>query len=165
MTIEVRKIQESDIDGFRAALVSVVNEKKFLATTEPPSPESTDEFIRRNIANDYAEFVAVIEGGIVGWADIIPFEKEIMKHAGLLGMGVIAEHRGKGIGKALLTRTIQQAHDNGLKRVELEVFAYNAVAIALYKQLGFELEGTKRKARYINDAYEDICIMGLWLDD
>jgi len=164
MKFEVRKIQESDIEGFRAALVSVVNEKRFLATTEPPSVESTDDFIRRNIVNNYAEFVAVVEGRVVGWADIIPFEKKIMKHAGLLGMGVIAEHRGKGIGKALLSRTIEQAKENGLKRVELEVFAYNSVAIALYSQLGFELEGTKRKARYINDSYEDICIMGLWLE-
>jgi len=163
MSYVVRKIQESDIEGFRAALASVVSEKRFLATTAPPSPDSTADFIRRNIANNYAEFVALIGDEVVGWADIIPFEKEIMQHAGVLGMGVVAEHRGKGIGKALLFRTIDQARENGLKRVELEVFAYNSVAIALYKQLGFKHEGTKRKARYINGSYEDVCFMGLWI--
>jgi len=82
-----------------------------------------------------------------------------MKHGGLLGMGVISEHRGKGIGKELLLRTVDHARKTGLKRIELEVFANNSVAIALYKRCGFEHEGTKRNARYINDNYEDVCIM------
>jgi len=103
----------------------------------------------------------VADEKIVGWADVIRFEKELMKHAGLLGMGVMAGYREQGIGKQLLARVIDESQRKGLKRIELEVFAYNAPAIALYKQLGFIHEGTKRNARYINNAYEDICIMGL----
>ena len=157
----VRKIQKSDIAGYRSALDSVVNEKKYLLTVQTPSIEDTDKFIRNNIRNNYAQYVALVDNNIVGWTDIIPHQKELIKHVGLLGIGVVAEHRKNGIGRELLAHTINHAKEVGLKRLELEVFANNSTAIALYKQLGFEHEGTKRNARYINDHYEDVCIMSL----
>jgi len=164
MTFHIRKIQESDTEGFHAALDSVVREHKFLLTVETDDVETTRGFIRNNIANNVAQFVALIDDKIVGWADILPHQKELLKHGGLLGMGVVSAHRGGGIGKALLSNTIDHARQTGLKRLELEVFANNSVAIALYRQFGFEHEGTKRKARFINDQYEDVCIMAICYD-
>jgi len=161
MNFEVRKILDSDIEGFRSALDAVVSEKKYLLTVDTPSAENIASFIRNNIVNNYAQYVALVDNRIVGWADIIPHQKELLKHSGLLGIGVMAQYRGNGIGKALLCHVIKHARETGLKRLELEVFANNAVAIKLYEQLNFELEGTKRKARYINDRYEDVCFMAL----
>ena len=161
MEFKVRKIAATDIADYRSALDSVVREKKFLLTVQTPTLEDTDRFIRHNIKNNYAQYVALVEDKIVGWADIIPHEKELMKHVGLLGIGVVSEYRGKGIGKELLIRTIIHARETGLQRLELEVFANNVAAIELYKQLGFEQEGIKRNARYINDRYEDVCIMSI----
>jgi len=161
MEFEVRKITATDIADYRSALDSVVSEKKYLLTVQTPTLEDTDRFIRRNIKNNYAQYVALVEDKIVGWADIIPHEKELIKHVGLLGIGVISEYRGKGIGKELLIHTINHARETGLQRLELEVFANNVAAIELYKQLGFEQEGIKRNARYINDRYEDVCIMSI----
>jgi len=102
MEFEVRKITATDIADYRSALDSVVSEKKYLLTVQTPTLEDTDRFIRRNIKNNYAQYVALVEDKIVGWADIIPHEKELIKHVGLLGIGVISEYRGKGIGKELL---------------------------------------------------------------
>jgi len=161
MTFTVRQIVESDIEGFRSALDSVVSERKFLLTVQTPPLEDIAGFIRGNIANNYAQYVAVVQGTIVGWADIIPYQKELIQHVGLLGIGVNSEFRGKGIGKELLDSVISHSRQNDLKRLELEVFANNTNAIALYRQFGFQHEGTKRNARYINDRYEDVCIMGL----
>jgi len=140
---------------------SVVREKQYLLTVKTPTLEDTEKFIRHNIINNYAQYVAVHEGEIIGWADILPHQKELIKHVGLLGMGVVAKYRGNGIGKELLVKTIGHSKNIGLKRLELEVYSYNSVAIGLYEKLGFEYEGTKRRARYINNNYEDVNTMSL----
>ena len=159
MPLNVRLIEESDIDGFRAALGSVVSERKYLLTLEIPAYKSVAAFIRNSIKHRHAQYVAEIDNTIVGWADIIPKNKQSQAHSGELGMGVIAGHRGQGIGKTLLARVIAHSWDIGLKRLELEVFASNRTAIALYTQHGFEHEGTKRGACRIDGIYEDIHIM------
>ena len=51
-----------------------------------------------------------------------------------------------------------------MERIELEVFASNARAIALYESLGFMREGLKRRTRKLDDAYDDDLVMALLLD-
>jgi len=159
MKFEVRKIRESDIEGFRAALDAVVSERKYLLTLETPSSQVIGDFVRANVENNYAQYVAEFQNEIIGWADIIPKQKEAVKHVGELGVGVIAEHRGKGIGKVLLQHVIEHSWENGLKRIELEVYSSNLDAVALYEKLGFEHEGTKRNDTLIDGRYEDSLIM------
>lgn len=48
-------------------------------------------------------------------------------------------------------------------RVELEVFASNTAAIALYEKLGFVVEGRKSRARKVDGAYDDDLIMARFL--
>ena len=161
MSFTVRRIEQKDVAGYRSALDSIVGEREYLLTVTTPSFEIVTEFVHRNIADNNAQYVAVVNKRIVGWADIVAYEKELIKHAGLLGMGVVSEYRGRGIGKELLSQTIKHAIEVGLTRIELEVFARNTVAIALYHQLGFELEGTKRNGRFIDNQYVDVCCMAL----
>lgn len=48
-----------------------------------------------------------------------------------------------------------------LARIELEVFASNVAAIALYERLGFVHEGRKRSARILDGRIEDMLCMAL----
>lgn len=70
-----------------------------------------------------------------------------MRHVGTLGMGVVRAYSQQGIGSSLLARAIEHAWGSGLKRLELQVFADNAPAIALYERHGYEIEGRQRYAR------------------
>ena len=157
--IDIRLIKETDIDCFHAALSSVVLERKYLLTVNPPSKEDTGRFIKRNIENNTPQYVAELENKVIGWADVIAGEKEIIRHVGLLGMGVVSGHRRKGIGQKLLSAVVEHSWNAGFKRLELEVFASNKGAYALYEKNGFELEGTKRNSRYMNGEYEDVYLM------
>jgi GNAT superfamily N-acetyltransferase len=49
---------------------------------------------------------------------------------------VLPEHRGKGVGKALLGRVARIAHDRGCGRLEWSVLDWNNPAIEFYKKLG-----------------------------
>ena len=65
-------------------------------------------------------------------------------------MGVHPDFRRRGIGARLLRAALTHAHQIGLERVELEVFASNRVARQLYERQGFTVEGTLRRARKLD---------------
>ena len=81
-----------------------------------------------------------------------------------LGMAVVREWRGRGVGSALLAAAIESARARGLHKVSLEVFAHNGAATALYRKFGFVEEG-RRVKQYRRQSGElwDAIEMGLLL--
>jgi putative acetyltransferase len=81
-------------------------------------------------------------------------------HVGMFHIAVNAEHHGKGIGTALITKILDLA-DNWLmlERVELGVVVTNPRAQALYERHGFVVEGVKRGAIRSAGKYVDEVIM------
>ena len=53
-------------------------------------------------------------------------------------IGVIPEHRGFGLGRALLLKNLHGFRAYGLQRTYLDVTAENTTAISLYESLGFK---------------------------
>jgi ribosomal protein S18 acetylase RimI-like enzyme len=47
---------------------------------------------------------------------------------------VTANHRGKGIGKMLMDKLIEEARDKGFKRITWQVLEWNEPAIQFYKK-------------------------------
>ncbi len=161
MTIEVRAIREEDIVGFREALDSVAREKQYLAQFSAPPLERTIEFVTAGIAENVSQFVALNDNRIVGWADIFPDKSAAMTHSGSLGIGVVSEYRGRGIGKILLVSCIKKARENGILRIVLHVRADNEKAIALYTAVGFQTEGVMKNYMLIEGTFYDALIMSL----
>ncbi len=159
MSIEIRPIRIEDASAFREALQSVAEERRYILTLQAPPLEKTLAFVSEVIEKGYPQFVALDGQQFTGWADFIPPEKESLRHAASLGMGVLKEYRGRGIGDALLTAVTEAALAFGFTRLELEVFSNNSAAIGLYEKHGFEVEGLKRRARFIDGEYYDIQVM------
>jgi ribosomal protein S18 acetylase RimI-like enzyme len=86
-------------------------------------------------------------------------------HRGVLGMGIIASHRGRGIGARLLEEVLPHARSLAVTRVELQVFRSNAAAVHLYRRHGFVVEGEQQRARIIDGTSDDLLLMVRWLDD
>jgi RimJ/RimL family protein N-acetyltransferase len=149
------------ISGFRKAMGSVALERNYLAQIDDPPMEWATKFVTNNVAKGHAQFVAVENGAVIGWCDITPGARPGFMHSGSVGMGVIKDWRHQGLGKALLNACIQKSFENGLTRIELEVYADNSAAIALYRSLGFVEEGLKRRARFLDGHYQDLLIMAL----
>jgi RimJ/RimL family protein N-acetyltransferase len=157
----IAPMRETDIPGFLFALASVAGERRYLALLDAPALEEAREFVRTLHDAGFPHFVATIGKRVVGWCDIAPLNRAVYRHVGVLGIGVVADFRGRGVGSALMRAALAQAHEIGLTRVELTVRASNHVAVALYRKFGFAVEGTKRKAIKVDGVYEDLLLMAL----
>ena len=76
-------------------------------------------------------------------------------------MGLLPSVRGMKLGGRLAGAAIAQAWDQGMERIELEVFASNAPAMALYRKLGFTVEGVRQRSRELDGRYDDNVFMAL----
>ena len=72
---------------------------------------------------------------------------KIQKHkANVQNVGVIIEHRGCGIGTALIQASLLGLQQTGINQVGLEVTAENHGAVRLYRRLGFRTVRTLYKS-------------------
>jgi RimJ/RimL family protein N-acetyltransferase len=161
MSVVIQRIRTKDIAGFRDVYDAVARERKYLAALEGHSLERTKAFVENNIAMGFPQFVALCDGRVIGWCDIIPMSLSSHAHSATLGMGLLAEYRGRGFGRALIEASLNDARRLGLVRVELTVHADNVRAIALYERVGFKVEGIKKDAVLIDSEYKDIVMMAL----
>lgn len=165
MTISIVPIAESHAEGFHACLDAVAREKKFLAQVEALPLERIQSFVRESVTSGAAQFVAVDGTLVVGWCDIFPAWAHAIKHCGSLGMGLLPDYRGRGIGQQLLSACLAKARANGVTRVELEARADNERAINLYERMGFVREAVKRRAMRFEGVYYDAVQMSLIFED
>jgi RimJ/RimL family protein N-acetyltransferase len=160
-TVQIRAITLEDTHGFWECVSEVAKERKFLSFVEAPPIEMSRNWVEKLRKADFPHFVAVDRGNVVGWIDIAPLGREMFSHVGQLGMGLLADYRGKGLGTRLMEVALARAWEIGLERVELDVYPSNATAIHLYEKFGFQLEGSRRKAKKMDGVHEDVLIMGL----
>ena len=164
----IRAARVGDSESFRACLDRVARERIFITVTEVYPEREVRTFVDNMIARDLPFYVATAEDErVVGWCDItVPKprpERLGFDHVGALAMGVDAEHRRRGIGERLILAALDHARRIGLERIELQVYAENAAAIALYRMHRFEVEGRKRCARKLDGRYDDLVQMALLL--
>ncbi|MEW9077107.1 GNAT family N-acetyltransferase [Terrisporobacter glycolicus] len=129
------KPQEQYIPSYWETFDTVAKERKYLAMNEAFSFESTVEFIKGAIVKDFPHlFIIDLENDkCVGWCDVSPKTETI----GYLGMSILPEYRGKGIGSNVLKQVIDLSKSYGYKKIELDVLKSNSRAIHVYKSLGF----------------------------
>jgi RimJ/RimL family protein N-acetyltransferase len=159
--IEIRPITAEDVAGFHACLDAVSRERKYLGHVSAPTIKATRRWVEGGIERGDIRLVATENSRIVGWCDVEVQSHEGFEHSGKLGTGVLMGYRGQGIGTQLVERALHEARNQGLERVELEVYASNARAIHLYQKFDFRVEGQKRRARKLNGEYDDILIMAI----
>jgi ribosomal protein S18 acetylase RimI-like enzyme len=133
----------------------------YLAFLKAPPLKETRKFVLENIKNRNPQFVAMADGNVVGWCDVVRSPRDTSKHCGVFGIALVPEFRGKGIGRQLMKTVIKSAWGRKITRIELTVRKDNTNAISLYKSLGFESEGVRRNAFRIDGKYENLLSMAL----
>lgn len=138
---------------------AVCRERRFLAFTQAESREDSYAFYRDILDAGDTHVVAVRDGQVLGWCDVLRSTLPVRLHVGTLGMAVAAAERGRGVGRALIGAAIADAFTRGIRRIELSVHAGNQAGLALYRRSGFVFEGTLRQGWYLDGVYADMHCM------
>jgi RimJ/RimL family protein N-acetyltransferase len=107
--------------------------------------------------------VAERYGRVVGGADFHRGLWQKSAHTATLGIALLPEARGLGLGEALLRTGIDWAREVGVQKVKLSVFSTNDRALALYRKLGFEEEARLKREAILDGQPVDEVLMALWL--
>jgi len=104
--------------------------------------------------------LACVGDEVVGQLGLQVSARPRRRHVADLGMGVRDDWQGRGVGTALLVAALDLA-DRWLqiRRIELQVYADNVAAIALYRRHGFVEEGRHREFAFRDGAYVDALSM------
>lgn len=107
-------------------------------------------------------FIAVYEDKIIGVSNLMASQKPRLKHIGDMGISVVKEYWGHGVGRKMISYLIDWAKQGKIiTKINLIVQKDNIAAYNLYLKLGFEKEGELRRALFINGKYYDAYYMGM----
>lgn len=152
-------IGKEHLPGFHAALDRVAREGRYLAILQAPSLARTRRVVLDSLRNGAVHVVAVAGREVIGWCDLRARSAVTQSHSAVLGMGVVAEYRGLGVGARMLAMTLEMGQARGIRRAELVVRSDNAPAIAFYRRFGFEVEGTCRHYLHMDGNDLDVLLM------
>jgi ribosomal protein S18 acetylase RimI-like enzyme len=137
MGANIRLAGSADAGPLVGLLGEVAAENRWLRTEVPFDPASRRQRMIAALATGaLVAFVAEVDSAIVGELSL-----RFRDDRAAFGMVVAATHRGQGIGRQLLSAAIAKARERSAAHIELEVYAHNAAAIALYRDFGFSESG------------------------
>jgi L-amino acid N-acyltransferase len=140
-----------------AILNDVIATSTALFDYQPRSAESMIEWFRVKRAHAYPVIGAVAtDGTLLGFATYGAFRawpayKYSIEHS----VYVHAQHRGGGVGRALVVRLVELAEEQQYHAMIAGIDSSNAVSIALHEKLGFVRAGIIKEAGFK---------FGRWLD-
>jgi ribosomal protein S18 acetylase RimI-like enzyme len=164
--LEIRRLNGTDAEAFQVL-------RRELTTDNPvPMGLTLDEEMARTLEGfrdqlSYPEpnaaFGAFVSGSLVGTAAVAwPSKLLSSRHkTNLWGVFVSPRCRRRGLGRALVLRAVGHAFENGVRRVNLQVYVPNTEAVSLYASLGFVQCGFEPEAVCLHGVYHDGIYMSL----
>jgi L-amino acid N-acyltransferase YncA/DNA-binding transcriptional ArsR family regulator len=105
-------------------------------------------------------WVAEAEGQVVGWTAINPVSDRAC-YAGVGETSVyVTEHaRGRGVGKALMYRQVNEADAGGLWTLQTSIFPENRASIALHHSAGYQTLAVRSQIAQLDGEWRDTVFM------
>jgi len=106
--------------------------------------------------------IGELDGKVVATCHCNSSPRPRLRHLAELGMSTLKAHWGQGVGRRMLNYLVAWAYDNpGLKKLDLGVRTDNTTAISLYRKMGFQEEGIRKRQLSLHGKYYDTLWMGL----
>lgn len=163
-TVVIRSAMVKDASQILKLMKGVISEGPF-TLMEPDEYYSTVSSESKRIkcfnsAKGKVYLVAETKKEIAGFITFDNWYTRRTKHTGLFSVFIKKKFRGLGAGKLLVKELLEWGYENPVnKKISLAVFSTNKNAIALYKKLGFRLQGKCPKDMIIDGKYVDSILM------
>lgn len=153
----IRKAVPQDAKGIINCMQSVMNEKIYLVSEYYLLTERGER--ERLKDTEDLTLVCEISYDIVGVLTIQRGMYKKNRHTANLGIAVKSNYRNNKIGTNMIKEALIWCRDQGILKVNLEVFSVNVNAIKMYRKLGFQYEGVRKNQFMINGKYVDDVLM------
>jgi len=168
----LRHLKKSDIEGVWNNFNEVLEDGIFLPVLSPVKSEYEKKGWYENIKKEKEVCIVAVHPNlkspfnILGQCEISNIEWEASTHVGNLGIIVKQKYRDMGLGCHLIDLAIRESKKlNNKEKIILSCFSTNERAIYLYKKMGFQVIGIRKKQFYMDSIYYDEILMDLWIDD
>ncbi|MFD2654570.1 GNAT family N-acetyltransferase [Gracilibacillus thailandensis] len=155
----IRTIKMSDAEKLANLIVEVEQSSQYMLLEPGERENSADKQLKMiksvQDSNNSTILVAEENQQLLGYLFAFGGNSRRNRHIVYIVVGVLAGYRGQGIGSKLFNQLDQWARLQNIRRMELTVATSNRSAVELYKKIGFEIEGTKRKALLVEGEYLD----------
>jgi L-amino acid N-acyltransferase YncA len=162
--ILVRPATEADVPAIRDIYNHEVLHGTATFDTEPKTLEDRLAWFRELRDSPYAVLAAEVDGETVGWGCLQPYRpRPAYRFTTEDSVYVHQDWRGRGIGKAILSRLVEIARENGLRNIVAAIAEGHLDSEALHSRFGFEHTGRLRKVGYKFEQWLDVVFMQLTL--
>ena len=136
MTVAIRTAEAADVPAIADLILGLARYEKL-----EQEVTMTEELLAKNLfgPHRYAEALLAEDGGApIGFALFFHNFSTFLAKPGIYleDLFVVPEHRGRGIGRALLQRLAKIAVERDCGRLEWSVLDWNRGAIGFYERLG-----------------------------
>lgn len=161
----LRSPEEKDANAMLQYLKMVAEETDFLVRYPEEITKTVEEeavFLQGQLAAERSFMLSAFdEEQIIGNVSINAVGgQQKLRHRASVGIAVIKEYWGLGLGRQLMVLAEEQAYRCGYEQIELGVYENNEAARSLYTQLGYEKTGRAPHAFRLKDGtYADEIMM------
>jgi L-amino acid N-acyltransferase YncA len=104
--------------------------------------------------------IAVADGEVAGWAALSTVSDRCV-YGGVAENSIYIhpEHRGRGVGRALLAALIASSEAAGIWTVQTGIFPENTASVALHERCGFRIVGRRERIGQLAGVWRDVLLL------
>jgi L-amino acid N-acyltransferase YncA len=156
----IRQATQDDLPAVVETIHRALDDETYIVGTTLADEVDRDEvLLRHNELSSRVVFLATVNGEVAGWVHLEHPETPALTHTAELTLGVVKDHRGKGIGRKLLSRGANCARELGTEKLYNSVPTTNEGAIAFLESEGWETEAIREGHYKIDGEYVDEVMM------
>jgi phosphinothricin acetyltransferase len=145
------QMKASDWEQVRAIYLEGLREGNSTFETEAPSWEAWDEAHLKS-----PRLVMRAGDTVLGWAALSPVSKRrVYSGVAEVTIYVTESARGKGVGRALLERLIEESEEAGIWTLQASIFPENVASIELHLNCGFREVGMRESIAKLNGRWRN----------
>jgi phosphinothricin acetyltransferase len=157
----IRDARREDLPAIVEIYNSIIPGRMVTADLEPVTVESRESWLQAHDPAKRPIWVMEEDGQVIAWLSFDTFyARAAYDGTAMVAIYVAEEHRGKGLGKTLLTRAIQHAPSIGIRVLLGYIFAHNLPSLQLFEKFGFEKWAHLPGVTRLDGIDRDVVIMG-----